>query len=90
MGYDVQMPMLTLYTREPCPMCDELKEELQPFLASGACKLQMVNIATKENLKYLRLYRYEIPVLFLNGEFLCKHRLNRDLLEKSLKELKSL
>jgi hypothetical protein len=35
----------------------------------------------------LRLYRYDIPVLFLNGQFLCMHRLNVGLLGQRLKEL---
>lgn len=39
-----------------------------------------------ENLKYLKLYRYDIPVLHLNGEFLCMHRLDAAQLEEKLNE----
>ncbi|KAF7268133.1 acetyl-CoA acetyltransferase 1 isoform X1 [Rhynchophorus ferrugineus] len=80
-----QLPTLTLYTRDPCPLCDELKADLQPYMQH--VEFETVNIATKENVRWLRLYRYEIPVLFLNGEFLCKHRLNKGLLERRLKEI---
>lgn len=58
--------------------------QLKPYL--NRCTLEMVDIATKENIRWLRLYRYEIPVVFFNGEFLCKHRLDEKLLEKKLNE----
>lgn len=77
------VPKLTLYTKDPCPLCDELKLQLEPFLKR--CTLETVDITRKENLRWLRLYRYEIPVLFFNGEYLCKHKLDDILLEKKLK-----
>lgn len=80
-------PKLTLYTRDPCPLCDELKLQLLPHL--NRCDLEMIDISKKENVRWLRLYRYEIPVLFLNGEFLCKHRLDEVLLLKRLDEIES-
>ncbi|CAH0553030.1 unnamed protein product [Brassicogethes aeneus] len=80
-----QLPKLTLYTRDPCPLCDELKLELE--LYKHRFNFETVDISKKENLRWLRLYRYEIPVLFLNGEFLCKHRLNEGLLKIRLEEL---
>lgn len=79
--------MLTLYTKDPCPLCDELVEELEARFA-GEYELLKVDITRKENVKYLRLYRFDIPVLFLNGQFLCMHRLNPDLLRKRLDDLK--
>lgn len=80
-----EKPTLTLYTKDPCPLCDDLKEELRPYLEK--CKLELIHIDRSENLRWLRLYRYEIPVLFLNGEYLCKHKLNSDLLEMRLRNL---
>lgn len=75
-------PKLSLYTRDPCPLCDELKAELAPYLE--LVDFETVDISKKENLRWLRLYRHEIPVLFFNGEFLCKHRLNEELLRQRL------
>lgn len=46
-----------------------------------------MDISKKENIHYLRLYRYEIPVVFLNGQYLCKHRLDKRLLEERLKDI---
>ncbi|XP_050095573.1 glutaredoxin-like protein C5orf63 homolog [Anopheles aquasalis] len=78
--------MLTLYTHDHCSLCDELVEQLEAQFA-GRYRLEKVDITRKENVKYLRLYRLDIPVLFLNGQFLCMHRLNVDLLDRRLKEL---
>uniref|UniRef100_A0A182U9K0 Uncharacterized protein n=1 Tax=Anopheles melas TaxID=34690 RepID=A0A182U9K0_9DIPT len=79
-------PLLTLYTHDHCTLCDELVEQLEAQFA-GRYALEKVDITRKENVRFLRLYRYDIPVLFLNGQFLCMHRLNADLLQKRLVEL---
>lgn len=79
-----EKPTLTLYTKNPCPLCDELVEELQPFL--HRVRLEKVDITRMENLKYLKLYRYDIPVLHFNGEFLCMHRLDAQLLQEKLND----
>lgn len=75
---------MTLYSKNPCPLCDVLKEELIPY--RDRFELKTVDITASGNLKWLRLYRYEIPVLFFDGEYLCKHRLDTRLLEKKLCE----
>lgn len=46
--------------------------------------IEKIDITKKENVRWLRLYRHDIPVLFLNGKFLCMHRLNHGLLERRL------
>lgn len=79
-------PILTLYTKSPCPLCDVLKSELQ-LRFSGRYQLQEVDITASGNERYLKLYKYEIPVLFLEGQFLCKHRLDSELLERKLQGL---
>ncbi|KAI4458441.1 acetyl-coa c-acyltransferase [Holotrichia oblita] len=80
-----QLPKLTLYTKDPCPLCDQLKLKLLPYLQR--CDLEIVDIMKKGNVRWLRLYRYDIPVLFLNGQYLCKHVLNETLLLQRLRRL---
>lgn len=58
-------------------------EELKPY--TDRIIIEKVDITNKDNLRWLRLYRYDIPVLFLNGRFLCMHRLNKELLDRRLK-----
>ncbi|KAH8281214.1 hypothetical protein KR044_007513, partial [Drosophila immigrans] len=77
------LPQITLYTKEPCPLCDSLVEQLHEHFA-GEFELNKVFIDRKENVRFLRLFRYDIPVLFLNGQFLCMHRLNENALRERL------
>ncbi|KAH8404403.1 hypothetical protein KR222_010646, partial [Zaprionus bogoriensis] len=81
------LPQLTLYTKEPCPLCDALVAQLEQEFA-GQFELKKVFIDRKENVRYLRLFRYDIPVLFLNGQFVCMHRLNTPVLRERLDSLK--
>lgn len=83
---DGSLPLITLYTKDPCPLCDALVEELE-LNFSGEYKLEKVYIDTKENVRFLRLYRFDIPVVFLNQQFLCMHRLNHRLLRQKLELL---
>ncbi|KAM0732844.1 Acetyl-CoA acetyltransferase, mitochondrial [Formica fusca] len=79
-------PKLTLYTKSPCPLCDILKNELRLRFA-GRYQLQEIDITAQDNERYFELYKYDIPVLFLEGQYLCKHRLDTDLLTRRLDEL---
>lgn len=79
-------PKLTLYTKNPCPLCDIIKNELRLRFA-GRYQLEEVDITAKNNERYFELYKYDIPVLFLEGQYLCKHRLDADLLTRRLDEL---
>ncbi|KAK7580185.1 hypothetical protein V9T40_000814 [Parthenolecanium corni] len=84
---DVSLPRLKLYTKDPCPLCDVLKEELTPF--SHRVTLEEVDIMASGNEQWKKLYGYEIPVLFLEGRFICKHKLNHTVLEENLNELEA-
>lgn len=83
-----QKPILTLYTKNPCPLCDELVAELTPFM--HRLQLEKVDITRPENREFFKQYRYDIPVLHINGEFLCMHRLDAELLDTKLNELQKL
>ncbi|KYM88603.1 Acetyl-CoA acetyltransferase, mitochondrial [Atta colombica] len=79
-------PKLSLYTKSPCLLCDVLKNELHLRFA-GRYQLEEIDIAAQGNEQYFQLYKYDIPVLFLEGQYLCKHLLDADLLERRLNEL---
>lgn len=83
--HENRLPRLTLYTKHPCPLCDELKQELQPFY--HRIQFEEVDITLQEDQRWKKLYQYEIPVLYLENRFLCKNRLNKDVLEKNLSDL---
>ncbi|XP_070776585.1 glutaredoxin-like protein C5orf63 homolog [Enoplosus armatus] len=76
------LPTLTLFTKDPCPLCDEAKEVLEPF--KHRFVLQQVDISLPENRDWLDMYRWDIPVFHLNGQFAMKHRMDVVLLDKLL------
>ncbi|EFN85668.1 Acetyl-CoA acetyltransferase, mitochondrial [Harpegnathos saltator] len=79
---------LTLYTKQSCPLCDGLKKELR-LRFTGRYKLEEVDISAEGNERYYNQYRNDIPVLFADGQYLCKHRLDADLLESRLERFVS-
>ncbi|XP_029920482.1 glutaredoxin-like protein C5orf63 homolog [Myripristis murdjan] len=76
------LPTLTLFTKDPCPLCDEAKEVLEPY--KHRYIFQQIDITLPENKVWYDKYKYDIPVFHLNGQFLMKHRVNTFLLEKQL------
>lgn len=82
-----KIPHLTLYTRDNCALCDELLNELEVYF-DGQYTIEKVDITQRENVRFLRLYRNDIPVLFFNGQFLCMHKLNVNLLGRKMEELR--
>ncbi|KAJ8392717.1 hypothetical protein AAFF_G00072010 [Aldrovandia affinis] len=77
-----QIPILTLFTKDLCPLCDEAKESLEPY--KHRFVLQEVDITRPENSVWYDRYKYDIPVFHLNGQFLMMHRVNVAVLEKRL------
>ncbi|XP_047634493.1 glutaredoxin-like protein C5orf63 homolog isoform X2 [Phacochoerus africanus] len=75
------LPVLTLFTKDPCPLCDEAKEVLEPY------KNREVDITLPENSAWYERYKLDIPVFHLNGQFLMMHRVNISKLEKQLQKL---
>ncbi|XP_023372498.1 glutaredoxin-like protein C5orf63 homolog isoform X2 [Otolemur garnettii] len=71
------LPVLTLFTKDPCPLCEEAKEFI----------LQEVDITLPENSTWYERYKFDIPVFHLNGQFLMMHRVNTSKLEKQLLKL---
>lgn len=49
--------------------------------------LQEVDISRDNNRRWRNLYKYDIPVLFLEGKYVCKHRLDYKLLSRYLEEI---
>ena len=88
---------MTLFTKFDCQLCDLALEELDPHLnkvntdnlnwnLTVICqvRLEEVDIEEEGNEEFYEKYRYEIPVFFLNKKFLCKNKINIELLLKTL------
>ena len=80
-----RLPILTLYTKDPCPLCEEAKEKLTPL--SHRFLLREVDITDDGNEDLYDKYKYEIPVFFLEKKFLCKNKIEVEKLEQRLGEI---
>ncbi|XP_034051373.1 glutaredoxin-like protein C5orf63 homolog [Thalassophryne amazonica] len=78
------LPTLTLFTKDPCPLCDEAKEILEPY--KHRFVFQQVDISLPQNRMWLDRYKFDIPVFHLNGQFVMKHRVDIALLEQLLQD----
>jgi glutaredoxin len=65
-----------LYTKPGCHLCDEMKREIQRAGCAQLYTLDEVNIETDSDL--LARYRYEIPVLLIDGVEAFRHRLRAE------------
>jgi glutaredoxin len=64
---------VVLYTKPGCGLCDQMKAEMKTAGVENLYTLEEVNIETDD--KLFARYRYDIPVLFINGAEAFRHRL---------------
>ena len=67
---------VVLYSRPGCHLCEEMKTELIRADCAALYSLEEVNIESDPDT--LAQYRYEIPVLCINGVEAFRHRLRAD------------
>lgn len=64
---------LTLYSKPGCPLCKEAKREIEEFAKECELTLEVVDI-TQDPLLWEK-YRYEIPVLLVQGQEAARHHI---------------
>jgi Glutaredoxin-like domain (DUF836) len=62
-------------SRPDCSLCDEMLQELVALLGDRAAQIQLLDISGDAELE--RKYGQRIPVLLIDGEFVCAYRLDR-------------
>jgi glutaredoxin len=65
-----------LYTRPGCHLCEEAKQEMTAAGCTDEYTLQEINIESDAVL--LRRYRYDIPVITIDGAEAFRHRLTAE------------
>ena len=79
-------PLVRLYARPDCHLCDEAREELLAIRAAGAeFRLEEVDIDREDGL--LRRYLERIPVVEVDGEVVSELGLDPDGLRARLDTL---
>ena len=64
---------LVLYTKPGCGLCEEMKSEMKRAGVENLYTLEEVDI--EKDAELFAQYRYEIPVLLINGAEAFRHRL---------------
>ena len=74
-------PLVTLYTRAGCCLCDDAKQVIRAAGARAAFDYQEIDIDGDPELR--RLYNDEVPVIAINRVKAFKYRVTmKDLLKK--------
>lgn len=63
-----------IYSRPGCHLCDEAKSAMQSAGCSESFTLEEVNIESDKGL--LRKYKYDIPVVMIDGVEAFRHRVD--------------
>lgn len=74
---------LTIYTREGCELCDEMKEIVRQVGEELPLEVEEVDVDRLPHLK--EKFGLEVPVLFINGRKAFKYRLTGMELRKRLR-----
>jgi glutaredoxin len=76
---------VVLYSKPGCHLCEVMKVEIENADCEELYDLAEINIETDEALR--ARYRYEIPVLMINGVEVFRHRLSAADLRRSLEKV---
>jgi glutaredoxin len=78
---------VTLYTRAGCHLCEEAKSQMAPLLLEFGARLREVDIDADPQLR--ELYNLDVPVIFLAGRKVAKHRVDLKQLKRQLQEARN-
>ncbi len=79
-----KLPVVRLYTKEGCTLCDDALRDLERVQSDVPFEVETVDIAADPEL--LRDYGLHIPVIRLGEREISRYRLDREALLKALKE----
>ena len=65
---------VVVYSKPGCHLCDEAKAAIEKSNCSDHYTLEEVNIESDNEL--LRKYKYDIPVIMIDGEEAFRHRVD--------------
>jgi glutaredoxin len=84
---DPKAPVVVLYTKEGCTLCDKVKDVLKGLSQDDyPHSLEQIDITDEEHTEWYDMYKYDIPVLHINSAYWTKHRLDETEAKNGLKE----
>jgi thiol-disulfide isomerase/thioredoxin len=87
---DEGAPVVSLFTKEGCTLCDKVKDILISVRDDHDCQhsLEAVDITDTDKTEIYEKYKYDIPVLHVNGQYWTKHRITAEEAVQGIKEAK--
>ena len=79
-------PVVRLFTKEGCTLCDKVKDVLIDIRETYPHSLEQVDITDPEHEHWFSKYKYDIPVLHIGEQFWIKHRIDVEEAIKGLSE----
>jgi glutaredoxin len=80
-----EKPVVTIFSRPGCHLCDEAKEAIHNSGCDGEFVLDEINI--DDDAKLIELYGNDIPVVFINHVKVFKHRVDPREFKRKLRRL---
>jgi len=80
----VSRPVFRVYSRQGCHLCEQLLEELVPRLR-GRADVEVVDIDNRP--EWVEAYGMRIPVVELDGEFVCQYHFDAAAVAAALQRL---
>lgn len=81
----IAKPHVTLYTKPGCHLCEEARQEMSAAGIPGEYTFEEVNIEEDEA-AYER-YKFEIPVIEINGRKAFKYRLTAEEFKRRIRRM---
>lgn len=75
-------PQVVVWSREACPLCEELLVELIPHLVARGLSAAVRDVDADEAAQ--RRYGLKVPVVVVDGEAVCHGHLDWALVEEAL------
>ena len=80
----IKQRQVTLYSKPGCHLCELMKQEMADADCAELYELTEINIESDPEL--LARYRYDIPVLLIDGIEAFRHRLSAEAFRQALSE----
>jgi len=71
-------PNVQLYTKEGCTLCDKVSDVLRTLREEQPHSLSAIDITDPDKTEMFDKYKWDIPVLHMDGKYWTKHRLDVD------------
>jgi len=77
-----RLPVVTIYTKPECGLCEEAEEVIEAVRARLRIELERRNIL--DNFDDYEKYKHDIPVILVDGVEIARHYLSESQLERAL------